>query len=292
MALLQLERRKVFKNVKEAPVVLLLIILIVDISFNWLYIHALSDAFAIPGLYTRGVIQPLFVLSVLKLCFIVGGLMVWIGRFRPFHIGLTWKNLKFGILTTFFLWALLQAVQVADSLYSLGSIGYLSSLDGLSWLLYAAHFLFFAVTKAFFDEAVYRGLLLPQLHLKLQRYIGLPTRFLLALALIVSQLIYFVIQLPLINLVHVNEFSTTITITSLLFLSLFNALVYLRTRNLYITIGIHALWYAPLFVIVPTIPHTLILGLLVLAFIAMWPMLPNAPSLQTTWPLDERHSRA
>lgn len=291
MSLLELERPKVFKNVKEAPMLLLLLTLLADISFNWLYIHFFREAFAVPGVYTNELIQPLFVLSALKLAFIVVGIVFWIGRFKPFHLGISWKNLKFGLLTTFFMWAILQIAQIADSLLTQGQIDYFNTINSVSAALFLGNFLLFAAGKAFFDEVIYRGLLLPQFHLKLQRYVNLPTRVILAIALVASQLIYFIIQLPLISLVHVNEFSSAITITSLLFLSLLNALVYLRTKNLYVTIGIHALWYAPLFVISPTIPHTLILSLVIILFIVIWPMLPNSPSLMATWPLDERPTR-
>lgn len=288
MPLLELEKPRIFKGVKEAPVLLLLIILLADICFNWLYVHVYREAFSVPGLYTGNLIQPLFVLSALKLTFVAAGLAIWIGGFRRRHLGMSWKHLKVGLLTTAFLWAMIQLVQIVDSVVSRGRIGYISTPEGAAIPIVIGQFLLFAAGKALYDELIYRGLLMPQMHLKLQRYINLPARVLLASALVISQLIYVLIQLPLIELPHVNEFSSVVTVSSLFFMSLLNALVYLRTKNLYISAGIHALWYAPLFVVIPTIPHTIILGLLIMLFIVLWPLLPNAPSLVATWPLEER----
>ena len=285
MPLLQLERPRVFKDVKEAPMLLLLVILLADIAFNWLYINFYREAFSVPGIYTRNVVEPLFILSAFKLGFIVVGLAYWIGRFRHYHLGISKKNFYFALLTAFFLWSIMQLVQIIDGLVTQGRIGYLNTVDGVSTVLVIASFLLLAAGKAFFDEVTYRGILLPQLHLKLQHLLKLPDRVVLGIALLVSQIVYVIIQIPLISLVHANQIGSTVTITSLFFMSILNSLVYLRTKNLYIPIAIHTLWFIPLFVITPTIPHTLILGLSVILFIALWPMLPNSPSLAATWPL-------
>jgi membrane protease YdiL (CAAX protease family) len=94
--------------------------------------------------------------------------------------------------------------------------------------------------------------------------------------------------LPILNLGDTTEISSALTFTSIFFLSILNALIYLRTKNLYIAIGLHALWFNPAFVITPALPHTFVLVILAIVFILLWPLLPNSPSLMSTWPLQNR----
>ncbi|MEM8486965.1 MAG: CPBP family glutamic-type intramembrane protease [Bacteroidota bacterium] len=290
MPLLTLEKPKVFRDVKEAPMLLLLLVLLSDITFNWLYINFFRDAFAIPEVYTSGVVDSLFVLSIIKIAFVVLGVVFWIGRFRGRHLGLGWSKLKEGLIATFFIWAILQAVQVAYGMVVSTEVGYHIDWQQEGALKIIGAFILYAIGKAFFDELTYRGLLLPQLHLKCQRYLNLDARIILGLAVVISQTIYLIIQLPLISLFISTGFSSVMTLTSLFFLSILNALIYLRTKNLYITIGMHAIWFQPIFVASPAVPHTFILVLLAIGFILVWPMLPNAASMQSTWPLEERRT--
>ncbi len=270
---------------------LLLLVILSDVAFNWLYVNFLKNAFSIPGVYTNGIVDSLFVLSFLKLAFIGLGVIVWIGRFRGRHLGLEWNRFKFGLLTTFFLWAALQIVEFSYGLLvSSSEVAYYSNWEQTGSVKILSGFLLYAIGKACFDELTYRGLLLPQLHLKCRRYINLDDRITLGLAIVMSQSIYLILQLPLISLLTPTSLSTAMTLTSLFFLSILNSLIYLRTKNLYITIGIHALWYHPIFVAAPAVPHSFILVVLVIGFILIWPMLPNSPSLRSTWPLERERS--
>ena len=288
MPVLELEKPKVFRDVKEAPMLLLLLVLLSDIAFNWLYVNFLRDAFSIPGMYTDGVVDSLLVLSLLKLAFVVLGVVFWIGGFRGRHLGMEWRKYKTGILATFFLWATLQFSQVAYGMVTSSELGYLSNWQSTGSAHIIGGFILYTIGKAFFDELTYRGLLLPQIHLKCRRYINLEDRLTLGLAILISQTIYLIIQLPLISLLTSTGISSAMALTSLFFLSILNSLIYLQTKNLYIVIGMHALWYHPVFVAAPSIPHTFILVLLAIGFILIWPMLPNSPSLGATWPLERR----
>ena len=288
MSILQLERPKVFRDVKEAPILLLFLILFSDIAFNWLYVNVLKQAFSIPSIYTNGLISPLHVLSMLKIAFIVGGIIFWIARFRLYHLGMAWKNIKMGILTTFFLWSMLQITQIIYNYLTQGRIGFLNDSNQEHLLLVLGTFAIYIISKALFDEITYRGLLLPQFHLKLQRYLNLPDHVTLALALFVSQAFYIIIQLPILTSGDTTEISSALTFTSVFFLSILTALIYLRTKNLYIAIGLHTLWFNPAFLVTPSVPHTFVLVIFAIGFILLWPLLPNSPSLMTTWPLQIR----
>lgn len=270
--------------------ILLLLVLFSDITFNWLYINFFRGAFSLPGIYTEGIVDSLFVLSLIKVAFVGFGVMFWIGQFRGRHLGLGWGKFKTGVLATFFIWAMLQLIIVAYDMITASELGYFSNWQGTGSINIIGGFILYAVGKAFFDELTYRGLLLPQLHLKCQRYLKLDPRIILGIAIIISQTIYLIIQLPLISLFTSTSISSAMTFTSLFFLSIISSLIYLRTKNLYITIGLHAIWYQPIFVAAPAIPHTFILVLLAIGFILVWPLLPNTSSITATWPLERRQS--
>lgn len=269
---------------------LLLLVLFSDIAFNWLYINFFRDAFSVPGLYTAGVVDSLAVLSLLKISFVVFGVVFWIGRFRGHHLGLGWKKFQTGLIAVLLLWAMLQLAEVAYGMLTSTNLGYMNTWQNTGVASILGGFALYAIGKAFFDELTYRGLLLPQIHLKCQRYLDVDPRINLGLAILISQSIYLIIQLPLIGLFMSSDISFAMAMTSLFFLSILNSLIYLRTKNLYFTIGLHALWYHPLFIADPSIPHTFILVLLAIGFILVWPMLPNSPSLVSTWPLERRGS--
>ncbi len=288
MPVLELERPRVFRSVTEAPMLLLLLVLLSDITFNWLYINFFRDAFSVPAVYTNGIVDSLVILRLLKTAFVVFGVVFWIGGFRARHLGLGWKNFKKGLLVTFFLWAMLQIVQVTYGALTSSQLENWRVWDQTGSLKIVSGFVLYAIGKALFDEIIYRGLFLPQLHLKCRRYIKLDDRITLALAIVISQSIYLIVQLPLISLLMTTDISSALTLTSLFFLSILNSLIYLRTRNLYITIGLHALWFHPIFVAAPSVPHTFVLVLLAIGFILIWPLLPNSPSLMATWPMESR----
>ncbi len=271
-----LDGPRVFRNVKETPAVLLILILFSELGLNWLYLNVLYGALSVPVLYTRNLVQPLFLLSFLKGLFIVAGIVFWIGRFNAKELGIQAKNLKMGILSTFFLWALIQIALIGWSSLQDQGIVFLNSEGLRDTLILAGSFLLFAVTKAFFDEVVYRALLISQVYFKIERYVDLPARAALVFAVIISQSIYLIIQMPLINAIDTQEIGMLYTILTLLFVSVFNALIYLRTRNLYVSIGIHTLWYYPVFVVEAPMPHYFILAVFVIGLIVIWPMLPTS----------------
>ena len=288
MPILAEDQPKVFRNVKEAPAIILILILTSEIGLNWLYVHFLYDAFKVPALHTSSLITPLVVLSFLKLMFIVLGVIFWIGNFKPDHLGASSKNMKVGILSTVFTWSLMQLAFISYSFIAKESITFFPVIDQHSILFHIGSFFLFAMTKALYDEAVYRGLFLPQLHLKIRRYINLSDRITLALAIVVSQTIYLIIQIPLIDLAQGSEFNLALALLSLFFLSILNALVYLRTKNLFIGVGIHALWFFPILVVEASFPPLVILTILAIGFMLLWPHLPNVPSEKTAWPLERR----
>ncbi len=267
---------------------LLLIVLLADLLFNRLYLSFFHYPLDALGAYTNGRLEPLASLSILKLMFITVGIVVWIGRFRTRDLGLWVKNIPSGILAAVFLWAFLQLAMLIAGLLSTGFIRFADGWEGMTPLYTTAGIVVFALTKALFDEITYRGLLLPQLHTKLQRFVPFSSGVNLILAVLISQLIYVIIQVPLIDFGEGNGFHLASGVFSVFALSILNALVFLRTRNLYIGAAIHALWYRTVLFADTDFPPLIALGLLVVALIAIWPLLPDRRTVLYAQPLEDQ----
>jgi hypothetical protein len=272
---------------REAPMLLLLVVLALDVLFNRLYLSffhfpldALQDV-------TEGLVEPLLSLSFLKNIFILAGLVFWIGRFQPRELGLWSRNIPSSLFAALFLWALLQSAMLVTCFLSEGYIRFTDQWEGWAPLRAVLTLAVFALTKAFYDETIYRGLLLPQLHVKLQKYVPLSSGWNLILAVLLSQLLYILIQVPLIDFGEGNEFHLTSALLSIFSLSILNALVFLRTKNLYIAIGVHALWYATVLFADTDFPPTIALASLVIVLIVIWPMLPDRRAVLYAQPLED-----
>ncbi|MEZ4700164.1 MAG: CPBP family intramembrane glutamic endopeptidase [Rhodothermales bacterium] len=281
-------RTRLFRHVREAPMLLLLIVLLVDLFLNRLYLSFFHYPLDAIQDISSGMVGPLLSLSFIKIAFIVVGVVIWIGRFKPRELGLWVRNIPAGILTTVFLWAAMQASMMLAAFLSQGFVRFSDAMEGLNPLWSMATLVVFALSKAMFDEITYRGLLLPQLHTKLQRYVPFSTGINLILAVLISQLIYVIIQIPLIDFGEGNEYHLTSAIVSVFSLSILNALIFLRTKNLYIAVGVHALWYAIALFAETDFPPRIALATLVILLIAIWPLLPDRRTVLYAQPLEDQ----
>ena len=284
-------QRQVLKGVKEAPALVIFLIFVSEIGLNWLYVNFLYEPFSVPASLTDGLVQPIFVLSFLKAAFIILGVVFWIGKFNNHDLGATFVKFRTGIITAFFLWALLQLVMIGVGALSSTSGALFTGLTEKNPLYYLGTFILFAFSKALYDEVIYRGLVLPQFHLKARRFINLPSHYTLTIAIVLSQIIYLIIQMPLISTAHDGESSLGLTFLSLFLLSLLNAVIYIRTHNIFVSVGIHALWFYPLFIVNSSIQQEYLIAAAGLGLLALWPMLPKQDKHRRAWPRQEQRIR-
>ena len=283
MSVTAVDQAKAHKSVKEAPSIVLFLIFVSEIGFNWLYVNFLYDAFSVPASHTSGFFQPLFVLSFLKSAFIILGIVFWIGKFGAKHLGITPGKFKFGLLSTLFFWSLIQLCFILLGSMTEQGVVFLSSISDVQPLFAVGTFMLFAFSKALYDEVIYRGLVLPQFLLKIRRFVKLPRWATLTIGIAVSQLLYLIIQLPLLSIVEDTGLSLTTKFFSLLLLSVINSLVFLQTKNTYIAVGLHALWFYPLIVVEASISHVFIITVLAIGLIFIWPMLPTKSRQRNPW---------
>ena len=187
---------------------------------------------------------------------------------KPRHLGLDRRALPVGIAAILSMWVGLQLVGAA-----------VAGLDGpvtlsRSWQALGVAGWTKALVPEFFgsalgEEVYYRGLLLAQGYLIAKRFTT-DRRVALGASLLVVQGWFAAVHIPA-RLVQGTPLPLPVDILGTLLLGVVFALVYLRTGNLFLAVGVHALTNdpAPLFVD-PPLARAIVLGLTVLLLVA-WP---------------------
>lgn len=205
-----------------------------------------------------------------QLVVVIGGLLFLVARLRPSDVGLVAGKLFQGVVVTVAVWIAIQVTTViSEYLTADGPVlarQWTSGRAGptLVW------FLVMLLGAGLFEEIVDRGFLYPQMYLKFRG----SHRLRMATALLVSQTLFAVAHIPAHVLVrHMPARQITMTVLAQGFAGVMLALLYLRTRNLWIAIGIHGLVNAPTSLFTATMPAETFLVLLVIA----WPWLVRNP---------------
>jgi membrane protease YdiL (CAAX protease family) len=207
------------------------------------------------------------------LAIVVLGIMFAWGKLGPRDVGLRREHLGTGVLMTVVLWLFAQLGIVVWQAAFGGPVGAGGPLDlnplwngGATVVLglLAAQLL----GNALYEEITFRGFLLPQLYLKMERWRDRPA-IRIAAAVVLSVMMFALIHIPI-------RLWTGVTFAelpgSLLWVGLLGvvyAVIYLRTGNLFFTVGAHALSNAPTMLFVGDSGYAMMACALVIA--ALWP---------------------
>jgi membrane protease YdiL (CAAX protease family) len=152
------------------------------------------------------------------------------------------RNVPVGLLYTLSIWGAAQAIHLVAGLFTYGAVSFQAGWSNPGFML--GMVLTQIVGNALFEEIAYRGFLFPQLYLRIDRLRDQPwKRF--GLALLVSQGVFALSHIP--NRIYLGMKPGEITLDLLMLLGwgVLYTLIYLRTDNLFIVVGIHALGNAP-----------------------------------------------
>ena len=206
------------------------------------------------------------------LLLVVGGLIFWLGGLRPRQVGLVPGKLPVAVAVTFGMWLLMQAIQLVSALLSDGTFQVSPAWSGGGATVLVGMLLAQLFGTALVEEIIFRGYLLTQVREKLhRRWLGSARRALIP-ALLISQFSFAVFHLPGHIASGLGPVDIVIDLVRLTLLGTLFALLYLRTGNLFIGIGIHSLSNNPTALFVPDPNQD---SLLALAFgaliIIFWP---------------------
>ena len=227
---------------------------------------------------TGGLITLTFLNYLVLFIVIVGGLLFSVAKLKPREVGLRLPDLPLGIVVTALAWITIQLVALLLNLAAFGRV-----MIDRSWLvplgttsMLGAILFGQLLGNALFEEVTFRGFLLPQCYFQLRGLKQHPrTRVLVAL--LVSQLLFALYHIPVMLSNGVSPIQLPLALLPILFIGLLLAVVYLRTGNLFLAVGLHALNDAPTVLFSPTFLSNDLLGLITfLVFAALlllfWPL--------------------
>lgn len=200
--------------------------------------HALTPlASATGGLLTGSLLANWALLALL-----VGGVMLGYGHLRRYDLGIAAGKLRRAAGITLGIWLAAQGVHLLGGLLAHDDIrlhwwwqGGAIPLIGL--------LLTQLLGNALFEEIAFRGLLFPQMLLRLSRIATPRARIIVAIA--ISQGIFALIHIPNRLYLGMDAPAMLVDLVMLLLCGVLLTCIYIRTDNLFICVGIHALGNTP-----------------------------------------------
>ncbi len=227
---------------------------------------------------THGCIQPTLVVNLGLIVLLIGGVLGLGGRLSPRRLFGSLRQVFPAILWTCALWGITQLIGVVV-LSIQGGLTLDSSWDlyGVSWVL--GGLLAQLAGNALLEEIAYRGFLLPQTHRRLSA-IRRPALRIFA-AVLISQAVFALIHIPNRMYTGLPLASYPMDLVRLLGLGALFAVIYLRTGNLLLAVGIHALLNRPTSLIDFPSSSTALLILTALLLVA-WPWVSRRHGRKST----------
>lgn len=222
---------------------------------------------------TGGLINDTLTANIHLLAIVVVGIMFIWGKLRLRDVGLRAEKFGAGLLMTLVLWLFAQfSITAWQALFG-GPVGRGGPLDpNPNWERGATVVLGLLIAQllgnALYEEIAFRGFLLPQLYLKMARWRSRPV-LRLAGAVLLSVVMFALIHIPIriwsgVPLAQLPGSLLWVAVLGILF-----AVIYLRTGNLFFTVGAHALFNTPTMLLVGDSSYAILACALVIT--AIWP---------------------
>ena len=194
-------------------------------------------ASATGGLFTGSLLANLVFIGVLVILIILR-----FGGLRPYDVGFIPRHIPYSVLVTVGVWGAAQIIHLVAGLLMYGSVTL--SYEWVNPPFMIGLVLTQIFGNALFEEIAYRGFMFPQLYLRMTGLRARPWAR-LALALLISQGLFALSHIP--NRIYLGMTPSEIALDLLMLLGwgTLYTLIYLRTDNLFIVVGIHALGNTP-----------------------------------------------
>jgi len=240
--------------------------------FNWIY-------------DISGFVTPTMLAYTILYLVIIGLLIIYLGKLKPKDLGFSTSKLWQGVLIVFVGWFIIQIAGVIYSLIMSGTLTIDSYMVQSSAKLIITKNVVQWFFNAPYEEFLFREFLLTQLYLQIKnRLIDDPksVKKSLTRSLIISQLIFSFMHIPNRILWVVSSESYTVKeiiwaavnplqYGVLFILGLTFALLYHRTDNIFIVIGIHALFNEPNSLFFPKWIGSILIYVLAIIIILFYP---------------------
>ena len=194
---------------------------------------------------TAGVITPIVLAALVQLVVLVGGVMVLMGRLNARDLGLERQAFVNAGVVMLLVWGLAQVATVLLGWSGLAPFAPNPDLATLPLPFLVGKQLDAIVGSAFIEEVMYRGFLMTQLVLLAQRrWPGRPGLS-LGLGVGVTQLYFGINHIPAALRMHLPTAEIAMYIVHAALAGALFAALYLRTGNLFVAVGAHAIVNSP-----------------------------------------------
>lgn len=265
--------RSIFSGIKAASWLFILLSIFLVFGIVVEINHAFQEEgefFAAVLNATGHLVTPTLLGAGLLALIVIGGLVV-LGKFSFRDLG--WKRGNFvpGIAVALALWIVMQLVEVIASFAINGQLQFSPTWIDMGAGAVIGVLIGQSLGTATAEETFFRGFLLPQLRLKFNRK---NTALALGLAIVISQLLFSLYHLPNLLLGNSGKVGTgfgdiAIQLGLDFFIGVVFAAVYVRTGNLFLVMGIHALQNAGTSIVAtPVDPALVMFTLAIIAFLA------------------------
>jgi len=240
-----------------------------------------------PVAATHGWVDEALLCSAAALLVITGGILFGIGRLKPRDVGLLVARMPLALAVTLALWLLAQLVILIISLIHTGGVTLHHDWDENqpSWVV--GHLIGQLFGNALFEETAYRGFLLPQIYLLLTARSVWSAKTRLIAAVAISQAFFALMHIPIRLHQGTEPAALPPNLLATVFFGVFLCWVYLRTGNLFIAVGVHALINKPTSLLECVFAPQHVLSILVILMLLLWPLLtrPRGRALPLDSPL-------
>jgi uncharacterized protein len=262
-----------FEEVNQSKTFRIILVLISDI---------LLTIFIVFVVFTKNWLDPIEILTLglinvtlivnLGLIGINGSIIFFRNEIKPKDVGLIKSKILTAIIIIAIIWGLIQLFNLIIMLIQIQTIQVNPSweIDGI--IPYLGDFVSQIFGNALYEEMIFRGFLISQFYILFRKKVKSP-KITLLLSLFVSQGLFALKHIPIRLLGGVMGVDLILNLLLLLGLGFVFAIIYLRTNNLFITIGIHSLYNVSL----SLFNVEGIFGLLIFTIILLviWPKIEN-----------------
>lgn len=218
----------------------------------------------------EGSVYRILSLNTLLILGPIAGVLLWYEKLSLQDIGIAWRKLPVAVLLWVGIWLPIQGIELVAGLLLQGNaeIDPAWSGSGLAIIGLLVGHLF---GTALYEEMAFRGFLLRQCLLSSHGRTKNRQVLSAAVAILVSQLAFTLFHAPWKLMTQGWSANTMGELSGVLLTGIVYSLLYLRTDNLFLVMGVHALGNAPTSLITPTIGTPNLLLLFTVVIWVLWP---------------------
>jgi uncharacterized protein len=263
-------------NVKPAPVLAVVAFVLGHLALKaWFFSEHYYVAVARPvAEATHGLVMPVSLAAAVQMAVLVCGVMILVGRLRWRDLGITAGGVRNACLVVALLWGLVHLATALEGLRSCCSLSAGPVLRAATPVA-MGRLLDAFWGSGFIEEVMYRGFLMPQVYL-IARSLGVSAPRALVLAVVGTQVYFGLNHIPAASRMHMDVGRAAIYVVHAALVGGLFAALYLRTGNLFVAVGAHALINNPATLYVGGLDPALFALIGVCVLLLTWPVLHRA----------------